>query len=99
MRDHLVRNPARVAADPFGIKRCGPMKPYRSRHWRCARRNLTGTGASAWNRAFSTGPCAGDFSAARRLCPLGIKLLTRDIRLDEQPGSIRIRQWNDMPTT
>ena len=48
MRDHLVRNPARGAADPFGIKRRGPMKPCRSRHWRCARRNLTG--ASAWNR-------------------------------------------------
>ena len=91
MRDHLVCNPARVAADPFGIKRRGPMKPCRSRHWQCAIRNLTGTGDSAWNRAFSTRPFAGAFSAARRLCPLGIKLLTRDLRLDEQPGSIRIR--------
>ena len=31
MRDHLVRDPARVAAYPRGIKRSSPMKPRRLR--------------------------------------------------------------------
>ena len=57
MRDHLVRNPARVAAYPRGIKRSGPMKPRRLRRRRCARRNLPGVRSSAWNRDLSTRPC------------------------------------------
>ena len=92
MRDHLVSNPARIAAYPRGIKRSGPMKPRRLRRRRCARRNLPGVRSSAWNRDLSTRPCTGDFSAVGRERTLGIKLLTRDIRLDEQSRSIRIRQ-------
>ena len=90
MRDHLVRNPARVAAYPRGIKRRGPMKPSRLRRRRCARRNLPGTQFFAWDRDLSTRPCIVCFFTGR-WCPLGIKLLTRDIRLDKQSGSIGIR--------
>ena len=87
MRDHLVSNPARIAAYPRGIKRSGPMKPRRLRRRRCARRNLPGVRSSAWNRTLSTRPCADNFAAVRRLCTFGIKLSTGDIRLDEQSRS------------